>query len=57
MQNETTVTAVDCNAVVHGYSQWYSSHEQASKQIVELEKEIKGGDVDQSVISLLKMKI
>ena len=41
----------------HGYSQWYSSHEQVSKRIVELEKEIKGADVDRSVISSLKMKI
>jgi len=56
-QDGTTVTAVDANAVVHGYSQWYSSHEQASKRIVELEKEIKGADVDRSVISSLKSKI
>jgi len=57
MQNGTTVTAIDVNAVVHRYSQWYSSHEQASKRIVELEKEIKGADVHQLVISSLKMKI
>ena len=56
-QDGTTVTAVDVNTVVHGYSQWYSSHEQASKRIVELEKEIKGADVDRSVISSLKSKI
>jgi len=45
-QDWTLVTAVNANAVVHGYSQWYSSHEQASKRIVELEKEISGADVD-----------
>jgi len=56
-QDGTTVTAVDANAVVHGYSQWYSSHEQASKWIVALEKEIKGADVDRLVISSLKAKI
>ena len=56
-QDGTTVTAVDANAVVHGYSQWYSSHKQASKRIVELEKEIKSADVDRSVISSLKSKI
>jgi len=56
-QDGTMVTAVNANAVVHGYSQWYSSHEQASKRIVQLEKEIKGADVDRSVISSLKTKI
>jgi len=57
LQDGTTLTAVDANAVVQGYSQWYTSHEQASKRIVELEKEIKGADVDRSVISSLKTKI
>jgi len=56
-QDGTMVTAVDANAVVHGYSQWYSSHKQASKRIVELEKEIKGADVDRLVISSLKTKM
>jgi len=56
-QDGTMITAVNANAVVHGYSQWYSSHEQASKRIVELEKEIKGVDVDRSVISSLKTKM
>jgi len=56
-QDGTMVTAVNANAVVHGYSRWYSSHELASKLIVELKKEIKGADVDRSVISSLKTKI
>jgi len=54
---DQTITAVHANTVLQGYSQRYSSHEQASKWIVELEKEIKGADVDRSVISSLKMKI
>ena len=37
IQNGSTVTAVDTIAVVHRYFQWYSSHEQESKRIVELE--------------------
>jgi len=57
MQNVTMVTAINANAAVHGYSQWYSSCEQASKWIVELEKEINGADMDRSVISSVKIKI
>ena len=56
-QDGTTVTAVDAEAVVHGYAQWYSTHEEASKRIVEQQKEIKGAAVDRVVISSLKTKI
>jgi len=56
-QEPTTVTAIHANAVFQGYSQWYSTHKDASNRIDELQADLKNASVEKATVSGLKTKI
>jgi hypothetical protein len=51
------VTAVNAKAILQGYSGWYSTHEDASRQIAKLQTELDSVSVDRTTVSALKTKI